>query len=235
MQLVKNTEERVIPTLAETIADRVQRLTEYQNADYASVYQRQMERLCAADPQQAEENSLRAAVAFSLYKLMSYKDEYEVARLYTDGEFLRKLEAQFEGDYELRFNMAPPLFSKRDPNTGHLLKSEFGPWMMKSFGLLAKLKFLRGTALDVFGYSAERKQEQADISEYQALVETLVDGQTDSNYDTAVELATLPEKLRGYGHVKDRNREKMEVQKKTLLAKFSGEEDASVVKIFNVA
>ena len=104
---------------------------------------------------------------------MAYKDEYEVARLYSDGEFQRKLQNQFEGDYELRFNLAPPLFSKRDPNTGHLIKQEFGPWMMTAFSWLAKLRFLRGGRFDIFGYSLERRQERADIDEYTGLLDEL--------------------------------------------------------------
>jgi len=198
MQLVDlSSDEKSPPTLEETIADRVERLTAFQSKRYAKLYKKRVEKLCGGDPGVKNIASISMTVARNLYKLMAYKDEYEVARLYSDGEFLRKIEAQFEGDYELRFNMAPPLFSKRDPNTGHLLKSEFGPWMMKSFQLLAKLKFLRGTALDVFGYSDERKQERADIAEYEALLSTVMDGLNDENYQLAVELACLPEKLRG--------------------------------------
>ncbi|MBE9539727.1 MAG: indolepyruvate ferredoxin oxidoreductase family protein [Proteobacteria bacterium] len=237
MQLVDlgSSEVKSPPTLEEIITDRVERLTAFQNKRYARLYKKRMDKLCARDPRAKEQNSISMAAARNLFKLMAYKDEYEVARLYTDGNFLRKIEAQFEGDYELRFNMAPPLFSKRDPGTGHLLKSEFGPWMMKSFKFLARLKFLRGTALDVFGYSAERKQERADIAEYEALLNSVFDGLTDDNYQLAGELAELASKLRGYGHVKDRNREKLALQQDTLLSRFRGEEDLAVVKIFHAA
>jgi len=237
MQLVRgDQEEKKMPSsLEEIIADRIVRLTGYQDASYAELYRRRMDQLCSADPRVDEQNSLRAAAATNLFKLMAYKDEYEVARLYTDGEFLRKLSAQFEGDYKLRFNMAPPLFSKRDPNTGHLLKREFGPWMMLSFKLLARLKFLRGTVFDVFGYSDERKREQADLADYNVLLDSLLENLSEENYDLAVELARLPEKLRGFGHVKDRNREGLDVQRKALLERWKGEADISAVKIYDAA
>jgi indolepyruvate ferredoxin oxidoreductase len=237
MKLVdlKNEEAKSTPTLDEIIADRVQRLTAYQNKRYAKLYEKRMEQLSAQDPRAAEESSISKAAARSLYKLMAYKDEYEVARLYTNGEFQRKIAQQFEGDYQLRFNMAPPLFSKRDPVTGHLLKSEFGSWMMSAFKMLARLKFLRGTALDVFSYSEERKQERADIAQYETLLDTVMDGLGESNYQLALELSSMPEKLRGYGHVKDRNREKLEIQKDALLARFKGDDTVQAVKIFDAA
>jgi indolepyruvate ferredoxin oxidoreductase len=227
--------EKPLDTLDEIIADRSERLAAYQNKQYAKAYKSRMDELRAGDPRATEADSISMAAARNLHKLMAYKDEYEVARLYSDGEFMRKIEAQFEGDYELRFNMAPPLFSKRDSETGHLLKSEFGPWVMNSFNLLAKFKFLRGTALDIFGYSAERKQERADVEEYKTLLGAILDGLTDDNYPVAVELASLAGKLRGYGHVKDRNREKLNVQREALLTRFRGEEELATVKIYDAA
>ncbi len=237
MQLVglDNPQVNAPLNLEEIISNRVGRLTAYQNKHYAALYKQYMEGLYARDPRVEEENSITRAVAENLYKLMAYKDEYEVARLYSDGEFLRKIEAQFEGDYKLRFNMAPPLLSKRDPNTGHFLKREFGSWMMRLFKLLAKLKCLRGTVLDIFGYSDEREQERADINEYKQLLTTLLSGLTDNNYLLAYELARTPEKLRGYGHVKDRNRENLEVHKQALLSRFRSEQDISAVRISDVA
>ena len=165
---------------------------------------------------------------------MAIKDEYEVARLYSDGEFLRKLERQFEGDYELRFHMAPPLFSKRDPHTGHLLKQEFGPWMLRAFGVLARLRFLRGSALDVFGRTAERRRERADLEQYLALLEQLLPALTDRNYAAALELVRLPARLRGFGHVKDRNRELLTLRRDELLREFHGEA-ATPVTVVNAA
>src|SRR5262245_19623365 len=117
---------------------------------------------------------LTEAVARYYYKLLAIKDEYEVARLYTDGEFIKALGAQFEGDYRLEFNLAPPLVAARDPDSGHLIKRSFGPWMMKAFGLLAKLRFLRGTPLDIFGYSPERRRERQLIAEYEKLIGEII-------------------------------------------------------------
>jgi indolepyruvate ferredoxin oxidoreductase len=193
-----------------------------------------VERLRQADPRAGEADSVTVAAARNLHKLMAYKDEYEVARLYSDGEFRRKLERQFEGDYQLRFNMAPPLLSKRDPHTGHLLKQEFGPWMLRAFSWVAPLRFLRGTALDIFGRSAERRQERADRDEYIELLEQLAPILATGNYDAALELAQLPAKLRGFGHVKDRNREQLALRRDQLLQQLHGE-PASPVTIVNAA
>lgn len=222
-----------LQTLDEVIADRSARLTDYQNAALAERYREQVARVRAADPRADNADSVTMVVARNLYKLMAYKDEYEVARLYTDGEFLRKVAQQFEGDYQLRFNMAPPLFSKRDPNTGHLLKQEFGPWMMRAFGVLARLRVLRGTRLDLFGYTAERKRERTDIEDYLAVLEQLP-GALETHYGTALQLASLPAKLRGFGHVKDRNRELLAQQREQLLLTLDGA-PATPVTIVNAA
>ena len=216
------------PGLQGIITDREHRLVAYQNKAYAQTYREAVERVRRADPRAEAAESLTMAVARNLYKLMACKDEYEVARLYTDGEFQRQLEAQFEGDYELRFNLAPPLFSKRDPQTGHPVKQEFGPWMAKAFAVLAGLRFLRGTALDVFGYTAERKREQADIAEYHKLLQQLSDQLDEHNYEIATELASLPAKLRGFGHIKDRNRELLVARREELLSRFRGETVSAV-------
>jgi indolepyruvate ferredoxin oxidoreductase len=167
---------------------------------------------------------------------MDYKDEYEVARLYSDGEFQRKLAAQFEGDYTLRFNLAPPLLSKRDPQTGELVKQEYGPWMQSAFRWLAKFKFLRGTAMDVFGYTQERKQERQDIVDYRTLLESIILELRDDNYPVAVELAASVSKLRGYGHVKDRNREQLAADQAVLLRRLRGEnEQESTLRFVDAA
>ncbi len=218
------------PGLDDIIADRADRLVKYQDARYAQNYRDTVERIRRADPRAGEVGSITMAAARNLYKLMAYKDEYEVARLYSDGEFQSKLEARFEGEYELRFNLAPPLLSKRDPATGQLLKREFGPWMGQVFSVLARLRFLRGTALDMFGYTAERRRERADIEEYLALLQQLVANLDEDNYATARELAELPAKLRGFGHVKDRNREQLAERREELLQLFLGT-PASPVKI----
>jgi indolepyruvate ferredoxin oxidoreductase len=237
MQLVDLKKEQPTSpqTLDELIADRMERLKAYQSGRYAKLYKKRVEKVRAIDKRAQGRDSITGAMAISLYKLMAYKDEYEVGRLYSDGKFLKKLQAQFEGDYELRFNMAPPLFSKRDPNTGHLIKSEFGPWMIKAFSMLAKFKFLRGTPFDVFGHSEERKQERADIAQYEVLLDSVLEDVSDDNYEVAVEIARLPEKLRGYGHVKDRNREKMKVLESDLLARLQGRDAVPVVQLFDAA
>ena len=223
------------PSLQDTIDDRAARLADYQDDAYAQRYRELIAATRAADPRAEDARSITMAAAKNLYKLMAYKDEYEVARLHSDPEFRRKLEAQFEGDFELRFNLAPPLFSKRDPETGHLIKQEFGPWMETAFSWLARFKFLRGSALDVFGYTAERKQERADIADYEAVLAVLASEVNPENYEAALALAELPAKLRGFGHVKDRNRERLETEKEELLRRLRGAHLASAVKIVEAA
>jgi indolepyruvate ferredoxin oxidoreductase len=221
--------------LDQLIDDRAQRLTQYQNGAYAQRYRDRVAKVRKADPQAEIKDSITFAVAQNLYKLMAYKDEYEVARLYSDGKFQHQLREQFEGDFQLRFNLAPPLFSKRDPNTGHLMKQEFGPWMLQAFGLLAKFKFLRGTALDIFGHSAERRQERADIEEYRQLLEEILPDLGNDNYAAALQLAELPGKLRGFGHVKDRNRERLASRRNELMAEFRGDQLATELRVIAAA
>ena len=162
------------------------------------------------------------AVARNLYKLMAYKDEYEVARLYVEGAFAAQLNQQFEGDFKLKFHLAPPLFARRDPETGRLMKQEFGGWMLHAFRVLAQLKFLRGTAFDPFGYTAERKEERALIGQYESLVDELLAGLSPQNLDLAVKLASIPDDIRGYGHVKLANVTLVRAQWKELLDRFHG-------------
>ena len=215
-------------SLDELIADRSERLTGYQNAAYAREYAEFVERVSEADNH--PERQLTRAVGESLYKLMACKDEYEVARLYTDGEFQRKIKAQFTGDYRLRFHLAPPLLSRRDPHTGHLVKREFPGWTLRVFALLARLRFLRGTPFDLFGRSGERRRERQDIADYRELLGELRAGLSDANYAVAVQLAELPLQLRGFGHVKDENRLKLKMQRRQLLAAFRGESPVKFVE-----
>jgi indolepyruvate ferredoxin oxidoreductase len=144
-------------------------------------------------------------VAQNLFKLMAYKDEYEVARLYTDDSFARKLGEKFEGDIRLRFHLAPPLLARRDKATGHLQKREYGGWMIHAFRLLARLKFLRGTALDPFGYTAERKAERKLIDDYLAMIEQRIATLKGEQIPLLTRLARLPEMIRGYGHIKEQS------------------------------
>ena len=215
-------------SLDELIADRASRLVAYQNAAYARRYSEFVDRVRERD--NGAEPQLTRAVAEALYKLMAYKDEYEVARLYSNGTFERKLKAQFSGDYKLRFHLAPPLLSRRDPTSGHLIKREFPGWMLGAFSLLAKLRFLRGSALDIFGHSGERRRERQDIADYREQFEELLEGLSDANYAVAVQLAELPLQLRGFGHVKDENRAKLNLQRGRLLAAFRGESPVKVVE-----
>jgi len=198
------------------IARRQDFLTAYQDAAYGRRYHD----FVAMAAERAGEDRFGAAVAEGLFNLMAYKDEYEVARLYTGDEFRRSLEAQFEGDFEMRFHLAPPLFAKRNGKTGHLIKREYGPWVMKLLPTLAGLKRLRGTALDVFGYSAERKMERALIDEYRATVETVLDGLTRDNLAIAIEIANLPQRMRGFGHVKEKNVAEARKAEAALLQNF---------------
>ena len=192
-------------TLDEEIARRVAFLTDYQNAAYANRYKALVEKVRAAEQQKSPGfTTLTEAVARYAFKLMAYKDEYEVARLYTSGEFEKRIRETFDGDYKLHFNLAPPLFAKKDEE-GHLRKAEYGAWVFGAFRLLAKLKGLRGTAFDVFGYTAERKTERRLIEEYFSSIDTLLATLDHENHALAVEIASIPERIRGYGHVKERH------------------------------
>ena len=146
--------------------------------------------------------ALSAAVARYYFKLLAYKDEYEVARLYSESDFVQRVNEQFEGDFKLTFHLAPPIMQQRDPLTGEPRKKVFGPWMLSVFSVLAKLRGLRGTPLDIFGYSSERKMERRLISDYEKTIEMLLGGVNVGNYDSAIDIASIPEYIRGYGHVK---------------------------------
>jgi len=189
--------------LDDMVAKRVEFLTGYQNAAYAQQYKAFVEKVRAAEAP-LNSKKLTEAVARYLFKLMAYKDEYEVARLHTDPAFLANVAAQFEGDYTLNYHLAPPLTAKKN-DKGELQKSKFGPWMQTGFKVLAKLKGLRGTALDVFGKTEERKTERALIGEYRASIDELLRSLTASNLALATDIARIPEDIRGYGHVKERH------------------------------
>jgi indolepyruvate ferredoxin oxidoreductase len=156
--------------------------------------------------------TLSDTVARNLFKLMAIKDEYEVARLYTDGSFQRQLRGQFAGWKSLEFHLAPPILGRRDPATGHLRKSHFGPWMMTGFRVLARLKGLRGTGFDIFGRSEERKMERRQLADYEATLGLIGSQLTAANHAPAVALAAYPEKIRGFGHVREANARKAEAE-----------------------
>jgi len=215
-------------TMDEVIARRVGILTDYQNADYAGQYQAFVRQVENTETNRGKGlTGLGEAVARNLFKLMAYKDEYEVARLYSDGSFQANLAKQFEGDLKLTFHLAPPLIAAKDPETGQLIKRKFGPWMMPAFKLLAKFKGLRGTRWDPFGRTEERRAERAAIPSYRAVVEELLAGLNLDNHALAVEIATLPAKIRGYGHIKERSQKAAAAEQAHLLATWRNPETRS--------
>jgi len=207
------------PSLDETIAKRVEFLTGYQDGAYAAEYKAFVDKVRAAEARLGSSKALSEAVARYLFKLMAYKDEYEVARLHTDPAFLAKIEAMFEGDYKLVHHLAPPLTAKRN-DKGELIKKAYGPWMRSAFGWLAKLKGLRGGALDVFARTAERRVEVALIGEYRAGIDELLRTLDVARLPLAAEIARIPEEIRGYGHVKERHLQAARAKWDTLMAQW---------------
>ncbi|MEQ8333415.1 indolepyruvate ferredoxin oxidoreductase family protein [Nisaea sp.] len=212
-------------TLDETIQRRIAELTAYQNAGYAARYAGLVETVRAAEERVLPgSEKLSEAVARYAYKLMAYKDEYEVARLYTDPAFRQQLDEQFDGKFKLEVNLAPPLLAQRDPETGELKKRAYGPWIFTAFGVLAKLKGLRGTAFDPFGRTEERRTERRLIEDYFTDMEEVVRGLSSENHAAAVTLATVPEHIRGYGHVKERHLTKAATRREEALNAFRNPE-----------
>jgi len=205
-RLVEELPQAAEPGLDALIARRQAFLTDYQDAAYAQRYADAVRRVEAAEQAQAKGlTGLTETVARNLFKLMAYKDEYEVARLYTAPEFRDKLERQFDGELKLKFHLAPPLFAQRDPDTGQLQKREYGAWVLSAFKLLAGLRKLRGTRFDPFGYTEERRTERQLIEDYLATLDELLPGLNPDNHALALQIAAIPEKIRGYGHVKERH------------------------------
>jgi indolepyruvate ferredoxin oxidoreductase len=205
-------------TLDERVARRAAFLTDYQNAIYAAKYTSLIDRVRAAEQAKTPvSEALSEAVARYAFKLMAYKDEYEVARLYTSGDFEQRVRDRFDGDFKIHFHLAPPMFARRD-SEGHLRKSEYGSWVFGAFKMLAKLKGLRGGAFDVFGYTAERRLERRLIDDYARCVDELLAGLDRSNHALAVEIASIPEQIRGYGHIKEANYAKAKSRWDELMA-----------------
>ena len=218
---------RLSQSLDQIIGRRVEFLTDYQDSRYAARYQAQVQRVREAEEKCVPDSTrLTKAVARSLFKLMAYKDEYEVARLYTETDFLKRVADTFEGSYELRFHLAPPILGERDPRTGHLKKREFGPRMLMVFRVLARLRRLRGTRLDIFGRSEERRTERRLIGEYEAVIDEIVARLTPANHDVAVELAGLPLEIRGFGHIKEAAIDRAKAREARLLARLRAPEAA---------
>ncbi len=214
------------PLYEDTAADLVQRravrLVDYQDARYAARYEALVRKVaeCEAGVMGAP-GALTKAVATYYFKLLAYKDEYEVARLYTHPSFRRSLEEAFEGDFTIEFNMAPPFFQSRDPQTGRYKKRPLGPWALHLFRFLARCKRLRGTKFDLFGYATHRRIERQLIAEYEQTIGTLLGGLKPSSHGLAVEIAALPEEIRGYDTVKEESIRKAERKRQRLLTKFT--------------
>lgn len=195
------------PSLDDFVNERIADLTAYQNKAYADRFSDWIDKFREAETEVGHSGrELEEAVARSLFKLMAYKDEYEVARLYCSAEFRNKLKSQFDGDYTIAFNFAPPLFARRDPVTGQPRKAEYnGRRMYFALTVLSKLKFLRGTVFDLFGYHKDRKIERQLVKDYEHLLLKLMKGIRPDNIEIAIKLASLPQDIRGYGHVKNRS------------------------------
>ena len=213
---------RLSESFEETVERRVKFLTAYQNAAYAARYRALVGKVKAAEAARAPGHcELTEAVARYLFKLMAYKDEYEVARLYTDGAFLKQVETEFDGDnLRFEFHLAPPLLARRDKTTGLPRKMSFGPWLLPAFRLLAKLKGLRGTPFDPFGRTLERRTERKLIGDYEAMLDEVLAGLTPDNHPIAVALAAIPEKIRGFGHVKQQHLTAAKADEAALLEQF---------------
>ncbi|BBQ02237.1 indolepyruvate ferredoxin oxidoreductase (plasmid) [Burkholderia sp. SFA1] len=226
-ELIKPAQHAIVMKMPESlenvIATRETLLTAYQSEAYARSYRSVVERMREKEKSLNPKLPLTRAVAKNLAKLMAYKDEYEVARLYADPAYLDKLREQFEGepgrDYKLMFHLAPPLFAKHDEH-GHLVKQRFGAWMLPAFRVLAKMKGLRGTSLDVFGKTEERRTERAMIADYIALVDEFCATLDADRFDTALQLAKLPDEIRGFGHVKARNMAAVASKRERLIGRY---------------
>ncbi|WP_182335792.1 indolepyruvate ferredoxin oxidoreductase family protein [Stenotrophomonas acidaminiphila] len=221
---------RLSRSLDELIARRGGFLVDYQDAAYATRYRQLVDAVRKAEQRVAPgSTALTEAVARYFFKLMAYKDEYEVARLYTSGDFLKRVAQQFEGDYQVRFHLAPPLFAKRDEQ-GRLQKKEYGPWMFKAFGLLARLKGLRGSRFDIFGHTAERRGERQLIADYERTLQELLGSLDAGRLALAVEIASIPEHIRGYGHVKEAHLHDARAREAALLATWRNPKALHIVQ-----
>lgn len=213
-----------MPTLEASIMACVDFLTAYQNAAYAQRYKDFVAQVLRAESEAIpfendKSRSLTVAAARYLFKLMAYKDEYEVARLYVDPAFSKRIAAMFEGDYKLQFHVAPPLFAKRDAK-GHLIKQDFGGWMLPAFRLVAKFRFLRSGIFDPFSHTDERCGERALIAEYRTTIEALLPLLRPHNLQMAVAIAEVPESIRGFGYIKQASMSAVAARCAELLRQF---------------
>lgn len=224
LQHLENSALEKTPTLEEIIHKRIQLLTQYQNEAYAETYSDFIAKVKSQERSHiGKDGELKVtkAVAINLAKLMAYKDEYEVARLFTAPEFTQALRDQFSGEFTIQFHMAPPLLAKKNKSTGHLVKQKFGPWMMSAFVLLAKFKFLRGTRLDLFGYQAERQQERQLVNDYRQTITNALTRLNTDNYEIVLCLASQPDAVRGFGHVKHQAIKQYYLERENLLQQLT--------------
>ena len=207
-------------TLDDLITARINDLTVYQNTAYADRYAKLVQRVRLAETPLSGNTDLSDAVARSYYKLLAVKDEYEVARLFTDGNFTDRLQKQFEGNYSREFHLAPPILSSIDPATGRPKKKTYGPWMMTAFKVLAGLKGLRGSVLDPFRNSDDRRLDRRMIDDFESDIDFLLSGLKAGNLDAAIALATLPQSVRGFGPVREQAAEKAEKKRHEIKQAF---------------
>lgn len=207
------------PSLDELIDTRHKHLVNYQNRRWANRYTDAVKQVRKAEESLGETNQLLTrAVAQQLYRFMAFKDEYEVARLFAETDFMKEVNNTFEGDFKVHFHLAPPIMNRGTDAQGRPKKRQFGPWMFRAFKLLAKFRVLRGTAIDPFSYSADRKMDRAQLKDYQQLVQRIVGELDSSNYDTFLQLAELASEVRGYGPVREQAAEAIQ-EKQVQLTK----------------
>ena len=216
------------PSTVDALIDHRSRLLrEYQNAAYSQRYRNLVETVRRAESALAgSADAFALAVARNAAKLMAYKDEYEVARLYTDGRFAEQLRSEFQGKLKIQVHLAPPIFTRRDPS-GEPKKRAFGPWILKAMRVLAKMKFLRGTPLDPFGRLAERRIERSLVDEYESTMRDIAAKLSSRNHAIAVEIAELPDSIRGFGHIKLQSVGAANRLRAQLLQRFEAKETVS--------
>ena len=221
-QFMPEASETVEMPLQERISFLYNELSNYQNIQYSAQFLSQVQKIQAIDaPTSENARKLTAAVVESLYKVMAYKDEYEVARLYSEPAYLEALTQQFGKFEKLRLSLSPPIFSQMDDNFGRPRKITFGPWIFKFFNILQKMKKFRGTWLDPFGYNNERKQERALINQYNQDIETILQVYSDVPYELLVEFAELPTQVKGFGSIKSNSIKRMNIAREQFLSRFS--------------
>ena len=204
--------------LEDLVSKRVAFLTSYQNASYAQSYENFVFQVQTKEVALGQ-TLLSETVARNLFKLMAYKDEYEVARLHTERSFTERIENMFEGDFKVHYHLAPPLIARRNEK-GELVKQKMSPHLRFGFEVLKHFKFLRGSALDIFGASHERQTERALIQEYRSSVESLLSGLKTENHSLAVKVANMPEQIKGFGHVKERHLAAVRMQWQQAMTQF---------------